>query len=449
VTPTTDFGTILSKSNVRVSVYKLTDYNLTYNSTSLDVSTVLSSFSNIGTNNVIVSGSIAKGFTVQFINKLANKTIDTIEIESKLVDSHGETVNASVNAITLNQDESVFISDAEKRALVTAVDQIRPTNSYPTYNLGRSKFQNQSASSVVSSSDYYEVIRCVTGTEKIAWPSVDSIYWIEKGIEKEAPRVHNDLQQHYHNFHKPSLIYTYGASAVSDSNYTTSGYKDVIKNTANLSQHGGNFNPEFQKRFNLQNDVDKLYTKELALPTFSEPPLVTTQANYSGIQFINGIYPMGDKLQPVLDQITKYTEPNQFWASTQRSSGSEYLEIDLGSPKAINFLSFETIESPMDIEISYDLISNGILREFVPVTPEDNFPFESSLHANDSLNQAHWHYATYSFTDNYKEVPFARFVRIKFTRRTNATDQFLPLKSDGSSNEWPILVKNLRIGRNV
>jgi hypothetical protein len=112
-------------------------------------------------------------------------------------------------------------------------------------------------------------------------------------------------------------------------------------------------------------------------------------------------------------------------------------------------VSFEILQLPIDIEISYDIISNGSTRQFATVFPEANFPFENAFHVDGDLNQSYWHYATYNFTDNYKEIPFTRFVRIKFTRRTNAADQFLPLKADGTSNEWPIMLRNLRVGRNV
>ena len=445
VTPQKGFAAIVS-----LSVSELTNYSLTSSATPLDVMMTLSSLSNIGTGNLLVTGNFNQGFTIQFINELANKPVGTFKVTSQLVNSKGETITAAVQTLDADTDEGVFISDAEKRALITAVDQIRPTNTYFNYNLGRSKYQNQSVFDSTASSEYYEVIRCVKGSNNIAWPDVDSIYWIEKGKEKEAPRIHNDLQQHYYNFHKPSEIYVYQDNAVADSDYLNSNYKDnVVNNTKYISEHAGVFNSSFQKRFNLPTNTTIQYAKENALPVYSEPPLVTTQADYSGIQFINGIYPMGDKLQPIINKITSYTEPGLFWASTERSSGSEYLEIDLGSPKAVNLVSFEIVQLPIDIEISYDIISNGTNRQFVTVAPEINFPFENSLHIDDSLNQSYWHYATYNFTDNYKEIPFTRFVRIKFTRRTNAADQFLPLKTDGTSNEWPIMLRNLRVGRNV
>lgn len=446
VTPTTDFD-----GTVKFSVYKLLDYNLNSSSTAYDVTIALSSLPNIGANNVFVSGNFTNGFTIQFIGQLANQEVGELSVNSQLIDSTNSIVETSVTTLSSNTitNESVFVTDSDKKNLTTAVDQIKPVNTYPSYKLGRSKLNNQTINSSSNSSNYYEVIRCVTGATNIAWPEVDSVYWIEKGVEKQAPRIQNDLQYHYQNFHKPANIYSYSSSAVADKDYTTNSYATVITNTANISRHTGKFNSAYETKLNINGSNLKSYENKLALPTFSEPPLVTTQANYSGIQFINGIYPMGDKMQSVIDTITNYTQSSDFWASTERSSGSDYLEIDLGSPKAINFLTFEIVQSPIDIEISYDVISNGQTREFVPVTPEEMFSFDSTIDLDNSLNQSYWQYLTYHFTNDYKEIPFARFLRIKFTRKTGGSYRFLPYKSDGTDNEWPILIRNLRVGRNV
>lgn len=158
---------------------------------------------------------------------------------------------------------------------------------------------------------------------------------------------------------------------------------------------------------------------------------------------------MGDKMQSVIDKITQYVKPDDFWASTQRNTGSDYLEIDLGSPKAVNLITFDIVQSPIDIEISFDAISDGVTRDFVNVVPEDLFPFDTSIDFDDSLNQVYWQYLNYNFTNEYKEIPFTRFIRIKFTRKTGANYRFLSLKSDDTENEWPILIRNLRVGRSV
>lgn len=444
VTPTTGFN-----GSVKFSVYKLINYDITPNSTAYDFEIALSSLPSIN-DNVTVTGNQTDGFVIQFTGQLANQSVLPLSVElTNCVDSNGTAVTASISTIASNNidSESVFITDADKKNLVSAIDQIKPVNTYSTYQLGRSKFKNQTILNSASSGDYYEVIRCVTGANEIAWPEVDSIYWIEKGIEKQAPRIQNDLQYHYRNFHKPANIYAYVSEATNESDYITSNYLNVINNNQYKSTHTGQFNQEYEKKLGISGN--KPYKANLALPTFAEPPLVTTQANYSGIQFINGIYPMGDKMQSVIDNITQYTKPDDFWASAQKNSGSDYLEIDLGSPKAVNLVTFDIVQSPIEIEISFDEISDGVTRNFVNVIPEDLFPFDTSIDFDDSLNQVYWQYLNYNFTNEYKEIPFTRFIRIKFTRKTGLNYRFLSLKSDGTENEWPILIRNLRIGRSV
>jgi len=425
-----------------------------YNATALDVQTELFKLTAIGSGNVEVSGDITTGFKVKFVNLLSNKEVLQIKVVSSLYDSYNKIIRGAkvvteyyVNPTT----ETIHIPGIEQHAAVTAIDKVKPVGTYATFQIGQSPYEVKNVNDVYSHSQYTEVVKHVTGSSDIGWPETDSVNWIESGVEKTAPRVFNDLQHHYQNFTNPIQIFAYTDNALLETDYSNSNYATIASKY--ISEHGGVISSDFQKMFGGNIFADKQtgnpglykYVKENAIPVFANPPLVTSQADYSGTAFINGIYPVSDKTDSVVNKIVGSKNLNDFWASKQRATGSEFLEIDLGAPKAINFITFETFKLPIDIEINYDDISNGQTRRFVEPIREEYFPWESSLHFNSAERATPWQSLAYHFTDGYGEIPFTRFIRIQFTRRNDTNF----VTKSWTNKEWPILVKNLRIGRNV
>jgi hypothetical protein len=132
--------------------------------------------------------------------------------------------------------------------------------------------------------------------------------------------------------------------------------------------------------FRTQSDV--ISTADRVAADYAEPLVVTTQTNGTGL--INGLYPSDYTSLKGVSTIRYKDE--QFWSSkAERESGAEFIEIDLGVVQAVNFLTFESIRKPYDIEISYDIYDQAPRRHFVTVTPDPIDPFESrssSTHSN-------------------------------------------------------------------
>ncbi len=81
----------------------------------------------------------------------------------------------------------------------------------------------------------------------------------------------------------------------------------------------------------------------------------------------------------LVDYATLPGEPQQptappFGASAARASGTEYLEIDLGTVQPVNFISFEATSKPYQIDAAYVLLDQAPQRSFTPVTLVSPFP---------------------------------------------------------------------------
>lgn len=428
------------------------NWDITTGITSFDIETALANFNAVGTGNVLVTGDIASGFIVKLFNHYSDIVDQSFDVESQLFDKYNLDIpiSATVETSWFNQPsvEVRSLNEYDSKLVDSAVEKLKPVNSYISYGQGQGVYENQEINTVASSSKYFEVIKYVKGSNKIQWPTPNAIYWIEAGIEKESPKVLNDLQQHYKYFHKPVSIISY-------SNDVAPLTFPVDPINFNKSQHSGFFNKEFADTFSLSDylqnskrelsQVDKV---DYAIASFPEPLAITSRADQYAASYVNGIYPMTDELLTIVQQTSDYTNKSNFWASVEAVDGSESLEIDLGAPKAVNFVTFQIFKTPLDIEISYDKLGQGGTRSFVPVTPDSNFPFASSMHFDSSEIRLPWRYITFSFFDKYGDIPFTQYIKIKFTRRNNEAFQST-VNGQTRNNPWPVLVKNLRIGRNV
>jgi hypothetical protein len=69
----------------------------------------------------------------------------------------------------------------------------------------------------------------------------------------------------------------------------------------------------------------------------------------------------------------------QFWGSIERETGDDYLELDLGSVQAVNYLTFEATRKPYSIALDFDVLDQGTNRNFIPVVPHDTLPSNWNL----------------------------------------------------------------------
>jgi len=422
--------------------------------TSLDFYNAMIKFTSIGAGNVSVKGSLISGFEIKFFNNYSDRADQSFNVISKLFTALDtkNSIEVDIENYQFNNpsDEIAGINQYDRHLIDEAIDRIKPVNSYGSYTVGESNYQNQIVSKVSSSSAYYEVIDHVTGSNRIAWPSVSKTNWIKSDVEQMAPKVQGASKQHYRSFHTPIQVAAYTENALNDSSYL-SNFSAIATNDGYSSQHIGPFNKAFADAFInvpfLQKvDANTIHTAKDCLADFAEPLDVTSRSDEYNASYINDLYPVTDDLHSIIQNNNTYTNSYKFWASGERTSGSEYLEIDFGSPKAINFIAMQIFKLPIDIEIAYDQIGAGSVRDFKSVIPEANSLFVTSLYFNPSEKSLPWNYLTYNFTDKYGQIPFVRYLRIKLTRRN---DSFLSKKLDGTDNPWPILIKNLRIGRNV
>ena len=339
------------------------------------------------------------------------------------------------------------ISPEEQHLIKRATDNLKPMNVIQTVQQGSSTVSEVPVKAKLASSEFHQTMRLVTGTPSIPWPKTSdtsgafkSVYWIESGVEKEAPRNQNDFQQHYQGFHKPSSV------------------SDVS------SQAKGQFSPHFIKKFpSLSNALlsissinDHVWSKTDALADYPEHLTITSKNTGTDTGLINYSYP-ADYLH--LENVKTLTySPAKFWASTEQTSGDEYLEIDLGSEKAVNFLIFEALGLPLSIKIEYD--SGGLINDsgtpiktYSQVTFDPLYPIDDEIDYDPNLLNK-WSTLPYIFTDKNSNLIFTRFIKITFTRKeTTYYNQSKFLFDDTVSpavqRPWPVIVKNLRLGRNV
>jgi hypothetical protein len=335
-----------------------------------------------------------------------------------------DTANNEINAI----------SDQEAKLLDDAISILKPANVVYSTDLGQSDRDAIETKSVFASSEFHQVVRFATGSPTIPWPNVDQTnnnYWIESGVEKEAPRSVDDFQQHYQFFYQPN-------------NITASTFKF------------GQFNSYFVAKFpELKAATNQdIWSADNALASYPNSLTVTRQNNSTATNIINYEYSAEYLNLPNVPTL-KYN--SKFWASAENlDQTTEFLEIDLGSTQAINFLIFELLSTPLDIEIQYDAndvidgSSKNPIKIYKDVTFDPLYPADTQIQYDaNSLNK--WNILPYVFTDENGEMIFTRFIKIGFTRNASRyynQSTFL-VDSNQVAQGWSVIVKNLRAGRNV
>lgn len=379
-------------------------------------------------------------FIVNFTGPLSNQVLPPLSAYYTLGGSQVSLISTvTVGSIPANE-EQVIVPPEASYAMQYVLDQLRPVASYPSFQYGTSWLAPQPYQSVTAETELNQVLRYVTGSTAITWPEPDNSHWIQASVENEAPTLYTNLSQSYTGFHNVQAIYAYTDTALEDVNYATN---NAILNQYS-SVHVGPF-PEMSTVmpwFNQFRDYGLVFSPDRALAAYTEP-LFITDTTASGVAVINNMYP-ADYLSLQGVPTLKYRD-QACWSSLERSSGGELLEIDLGTPQAVNFISFEVTRKPLDISVAYDLLDQSPARNFASVVPEYGFPPNDAIYYEPSSTNP-WEHFTFHFNDGIGMI-YTRFIRLAFSRRFDPGFLF-----DAETNEttpWSVDVRNLRIGRNI
>lgn len=399
----------------------------------------------IGQGNVIVDGGPLPAVPVRitFRGMLANRDIPTLQVIPALTGG----INPNMIVTTEREgksetDEIVTISPRDQYHLKQALERIKPVATLVTYGRASGLTSRQVWNTAVTTSTYHEVLRYVVGNTGVFWPAVNNIHWIVGGEERQAPRAQTDLSHHYQGFHNIVNINTYPDAIVADSNYTT----DLSSVPNPQANHIGNFSSYQRVLYPVLNrevNPEFAFTSDRALADYSEPLTVTATSNADApLGLINGLYPVDYKNLPGVPPI-KYKE-EQFWASWERASGADYIEVDLGTVQAVNYVYFEIIDKPLDINLDYDTLDLFPERQFLGVDYDNDVPSTRTIGYKPAQDNP-WETAEIHFTSPNGCMIYTRFLRIKFTRRESPIFTL----DDGTLVPFSIEVRNLRVGRNV
>jgi hypothetical protein len=413
------------------------------------IRTFLETIPDIGLGNVEVMGGPLPGTPIQiyFKNDLANRDVPQIySINSLAGDGIGiviETVRGGIEGT----DEIGSISPRDQHHLMEALDHLRPQTTLVTYQQASGAQTRTIWNQVDSTSSYTEVIRFVTGAVNVPWPSITSSnrYWIEAGVEHEGKRVRSDLQHHYIGFHQVARALAYTESALNNPDYAD---LNVLLATLVQNEHIGQYTTYQRNLYSALGSYDAQFknTADMAPADYSEPLTVTTQQDESvgAGPIINGIYPIEYQDLPNVQPV-KYRH-EQFWGSIEREAGDDYLEIDFGSVKPVNYLSFEATRKPYSIEVEFDVLDQGVTRRFVSTAPHPTLPSNYNLGYSPSFTNP-WEAVVINFTDVRGYMVFTRYLRLRFSRRPDSNSPFIG--PDGSVKPSSIEVRNLRVGRSA
>lgn len=424
---------------------------IAYNASRIAVQSFLEAIPSIGVGSVVVSGGPLpdQPLSVLFTNNLANKDVPELQVSTNGLTGVGVitiTIDTQQDG-TDQSDEIVNIADIDKFYLKEALSRIKPVQTIVTMASASGTRTNQPFAASFSGSIYNEVVRFVTGSQQISWPAVDSTHWIESSVENEAPRSLTDLHQHYQGFHNLASVTAYTDLALADVGYPTGVTELAMYNNELIGQFS-QFQTALFPILRAPDGTQGLYqfTADKAQADYVEPLTVNNSIIDSGslTGLINGIYPTDYQALPGVASV-KYKE-SQFYASLERTDGDDYLEIDLGTAQAVNYIYMEVTRKPYDIDINYDILDLSPSRSWVPVSFEPtSSPAISIGYEAQSINP--WLTAEYFFTNALGNMIYTRYIRLKFSRRLGFGSPFQA--PDGTKFPYSIEVRNLRVGRNI
>lgn len=381
--------------------------------------------------NVVVSGGPFPDLPMQvrFTGALADTNLPALYLDTSNL-TGGVSVNAtvSITQVGISADgEIAYLSPINQYEMQVAVDRIKPMTTIVTPGTGPGTTQRQAWRSVLAGSSQTQVLRYVTGNNSALWPPVDPIHWIEKGIEHEGPRRQSDIAQHYQNFHNVASI-------------------TATTEAGTNNEHIGQFANYQVALFPFLGDitVQQQYAQSALAP--QTEPLTISAISDSGVPIINDIYPADYQTAPGIQN--KTVPHDLFWSSQERAYGDDYLEIDLGSVQAVNYVSFEATQKPYNIALSYDVLDQSPAKRYLDVTVVANHLAPSTTALGFSITALNpWLYVEQHFTNSVGGMIYTRFIQIHFARRNNANSPFAA--ADGTILPFSLEVRNLRIGRNL
>lgn len=386
----------------------------------------------IGKRNIAITGGPFPGnpLVISFTNELADRPMPQFLVtQNSLSDNEGNLIE-----IEIEVDQVGVFADGEEAIIPiedwyfaqVAIDNIKPVTCIVTSGKAPGLTKRQIPNASFADSEFTEVLRYVTGKRGLPWPPVSSTTWIEPGIENEAPVAINGQHANYVNFHNV-------ATAVA---YTDEGTEHLEELENYKDEHIGIYSSAQQAQYPFLATFKNPKQEFKAIGAAVNPPEpLTTKVGPEPL--VNYIYPAVYQGLAQIQGAPSETTP--FWSSLERLMGSDFLEIDLGTVQAINFLTFESSQKPFKIAASYDLLDAAPARRFVPVTliNEREAPsIQSTSYGAKNVNQ--WSLITMNVSTSLNAMIYSRFIRLEFTR-----------PPEGLPFPYSAEVRNLRIGRNV
>lgn len=443
---------------------------LPFNATAPMIQNALTALPLIGTANVIVTGGPlpAAPIQIQFAGQLSDQPVALIvpntapdkvtgvtatgsggTEEMSDINSSPFTVIATITQSTAGisvDSQRTTIAPGDEYAMRQAVSQIQPLTTLITTQEGQPETVRQPITDGFIASSRAEVVRYVTGRASVSWPPIDATHWIQGGTEHEGPRALNDSQQHYQGFHNVASVISYTEAALSDPTYG-------VTPAGLISPYWDSLIGLFSARQRLLvaglssfTDPTAQYTPMNALAPTPEPLILTSPLTASTAFTLNDIYPIDYYSLPGVTPPTN----NTMWASSERTEGTDYLEIDLGSVQAVNFLYFEASRTPYTIDVAYDTLDQSPARSFLPVTIAPSTVGQSiTTLTYEAAAISMWEACQIYFTNVYGGMIYTRFLRIGFTRDPFNTPYFNSAATPPATIPYSVEVRNLRVGRNV
>lgn len=306
-------------------------------------------------------------------------------------------------------DENLNEIEYQRRTMDSAISRIKPADVIVTFRDADAGGRVNSWSRVYSTSEFAQVSNFVTGTNAIVWPPVDDVHWVRQGVEVEAPETR---QTHNYEF-----------------------WHRVLRITAS-STHVGKFNAEQQNIFPALRPYkydDEVFEPTRALAHKSTmiraTDVITARNSEIPRTLFNNIYP-----DTYMNLVEATPEDSTFWASSVGSStDEEWLDLDLGEVRAVNFMSFEVLNKPFTIDVYFDTLDADDLTIDLSEAVKSGPIRQLRL---DPQRSAVWEHVMFDLSDASGSTIFTRFMRVKFTRLPSELEE-----------PWNIEVRGLRVGR--
>jgi hypothetical protein len=269
-------------------------------------------------------------------------------------------------------------------------------------------------------------------------------------MENEAPAPVGNVSQNYQGFHNIRTAIAYTEAALTDPNYSVpmvgSIPIDILYWDTMIGLFSQNQTLLYPVLNNYQN-VAAQYPAANAAAEQPEPLILTGSLNNIGV--INENYP-ADYLS--LPGVSQLSSQQPFWASAERTAGTDYLEIDLGSVQCVNYLYFEATSKPYTIDVAYDKWDEAPNRSFVPVTIVPSTVARSITNLDYSTAMTNpWSPVQIVFTNSLGLPVYTRFLRIGFTRNPGGSPFYTltqtPQGTSQTALPYSIEVRNLRVAR--